>query len=381
MSLPVLRLSGSPYEMGLTHGKELRDRISHNLNVYFDRFEREIHLDRPAIHEVAVRFAELAKKASPDYHAGMQGVAEGSGFDFLDIAAINARYEILYYQFGRIAMGKGLVEWEGPKDEADDIALREATPDGCTSFAVQPEITANGHFFVGQNWDWIPEVQGAVLHTIEPDGLQTLAYTEAGIVGAKIGFNSEGVSLCINGMTTVEDDWARPVTPFHVRCYQVMRSHTLEDAVNVIAGEGRACAGNFLVAQSPYHVADVEAAPNVVNVLTCDDGCLTHANHFVDPNGLGIIEAPSERRVYSRRRQSRLRQLLTQSVPLTVEKIQDALRDTRDDPFGICRHRDTTVGPEEHYTTVTAVVMDLTDRILHLTDGPPDESPFQTVTM
>ena len=378
MSLPVLRLSGSPHEMGVTHGKVLKDRIAHNLKIYFDRFEREIHLDRAAVHEVAVRFAELAKKASPDYFAGMQGVAEGSGFDLLDVAAINARYEILYYQFGRMAMEQGLVEWDGPNDAPLD---REPTPDGCTSFAALPDITANGHLLVGQNWDWIPEVRGAVLHTVEPDGLETLAYTESGIVGAKIGFNSEGVSLCINGMTTVDDDWARPVTPFHVRCYKILRSRTLEDAVNVLAGEGRACAGNFLIARTPDQVADVEAAPDKINILSCDDGCLTHANHFVDPKGLGVVEAPSERRVYSRRRQSRLRELLTTRVPLTVEKIQEALRDTRDDPFGICRHRDWNVGTQDHYTTVTGVVMDLTDKVLHLTDGPPDESSFQTVTM
>jgi isopenicillin-N N-acyltransferase-like protein len=358
--------------MGLTHGKLLKDRIAHNLSTYFDRFQREIHLGRSAVRDVAARFAELAKATEPAYFAGMEGVAAGSGFELIDIAAINARYEILYYQFGRLAMAQGLAESEEPP---------EATTDGCTAFAALPQITANGHLLVGQNWDWIPEVRGAVLHTTEPDGLQTLAYTECGIVGAKIGFNSDGVSLCINGMTTVDDDWARSVTPFHVRCYKILRSRTLEDAVNVLAGEPRACAGNFLIAQTPDRVADVEAAPDKINVLTCDGGCLTHANHFVAPQDLGIVEAPSERRVYSRRRQNRLRELLTQRVPLTVEGIESALRDTRDDPFGICRHRDHAVGPEEHYVTVTSVVMDLTAKVLHLTDGPPDESPFQTVTM
>lgn len=377
MSLPVLHLSGTPYAMGVTHGTVLKERIAHNIALYYDRFRREIHLDRPAVHEVAVRFAELAQKASPDYYAGMQGVAAGSGFDFLDIAAINARYEILYYQFGRMAIAQGLA---GGKAAHPIASGGEAKPDGCTAFAALPGITASGHLLVGQNWDWIPEVQGAVLHTIEPDGLQTLAFTESGIVGAKIGFNSEGVSLCINGMTTMNDDWARPVTPFHVRCYKIMRSRTLNEAIHVLAGEERACAGNFLIAQTPDRVADVEAAPDKLNILSCDDGCLTHANHFVDPAGLGIVEAPNERRVYSRHRQSRLRELLTQRLPLTVEGIQDALRDTHEDPFGICRHRDAKVGPEEHYTTVTSVVMDLTDRVLHLTDGPPDESSYHTVT-
>ena len=376
MSLPVLRLAGSPYAMGVTHGEVLKERIRHNLEIYFERFEREVQLDRNAVREVAVRFAALAQKASPDYFAGMQGVATGSGAGFLDIAALNARYEILYYQFGRMAIAQ-----EQGYEQEREFVEREPTPDGCTAFAALPEMTANGHLLVGQNWDWIPEVQGAVLHTTEPDGLQTLAYTESGIVGAKIGFNSAGVSLCINGMTTMDDDWARAVTPFHVRCYKILRSRTLEEAVQVLAGEGRACAGNFLIAQTPDRVADVEAAPDRINILSCADGCLTHANHFVDPEGLGIHETPNERRIYSRRRESRLRELLTERVPLTIDGIQSALRDTRDDPFGICRHRDFSVGPEEHYTTVTGVVMDLTAHTLYLTDGPPDESPFQTVTM
>ena len=210
--------------------------------LYYDRFLREIHLDKPTVREVAVRFANLAEKASPDYFAGMQGVSDGSGIPFLDIAAINARYEILYYQFGRMAMEQGAAAAAGASSASPD---REATPDGCTSFAALPAITANGHLLVGQNWDWIPEVQGAVLHTTEPDGLETLAYTESGIVGAKIGFNSEGISLCINGMTTVDDDWARAVTPFHVRCYKILRSRTLETAIDVLSGEDRACAGEL----------------------------------------------------------------------------------------------------------------------------------------
>jgi isopenicillin-N N-acyltransferase-like protein len=40
---------------------------------------------------------------------------------------------------------------------------------------------------------------GAVLHTTDDDSFETLAYTESGIVGAKIGLNTAGLGLCING--------------------------------------------------------------------------------------------------------------------------------------------------------------------------------------
>lgn len=374
MSLPVVHLTGTPYEQGVQHGRLLKNRVAHNRDVYFERFAREVGLSRAEALEIAARYAKAILQHNADYEAGMRGVAEGSGLDFLELAALNVRYEILYYQFGRQAMVAAALEGLS-RSSGDGVT------DGCTAFAALPEATRDGHLLMGQNWDWIPEVQGAVLHTTDPDGFETLAYTESGVVGAKIGLNSAGVGLAINGMTTVADDWSRLARPFHVRCYEILRSRNLDAAMHVVTGEARSCSTNFLIAQAPDRVVDIEAAPDKIGLLHCEQGCLTHANHFVDPERLGVVEAPNDRRVYSRRRQARLRELLLDRLPLTVESIEDALRDTQDDPFGICRHRNPEEPPEMHYTTVTAVVMDLETRTVHLTDGPPDESPFQTVSL
>lgn len=250
--------------------------------------------------------------------------------------------------------------------------------DGCTAFAVAPGGTAGGHLLIGQNWDWIPEVQGAVLHTTHDDGLQTLAFTEAGIFGGKIGLNSAGLGLAINGLTSTADDWSRLATPFHVRCYEILRCREFAAAVEVVQGEGRACSTNFLIAQTPDQIVDLEAAPGAVNVLSCVNNCLVHTNHFVDPAGLGIVEPPNERRPYSVNRVDRMRELLESRPQVTAAEIEVFLQDHVDDPFGICRHRNLAEPPEEHYITVTGAVMDLTARTLRLTDGPPCESPFQS---
>ncbi|MES2465140.1 MAG: C45 family peptidase [Armatimonadota bacterium] len=369
MTLPIVPLSGTPHQQGLEHGRVLKDRVRFNVALYFERFEREVGLRRAEVLRIADQYGAAISRQNPSYYAGMQGVAEGSGVDFGDIVALNVRYEILYYQFGKNAIVAAATKSEG-------------VADGCTAFAVRPEATASGHLLIGQNWDWIPEVQGAVLQTTDQDGFQTLAYTESGIVGAKIGLNSEGLGLCINGMTTVDDDWSRLAKPFHVRCWEILRCRTLDDARMVISGETRSCSTNFLLAQIPDKVVDVEAAPDKINLLGCDRaGCLTHANHFADPDALGIKEAPNDRRIFSQRRSQRLSELLHDRLPLTIDTIQEALRDRQDDPFGICRHRNPAEPPEMHYTTVTAVVMDLTARTLHLTDGAPDTSPFQTVSL
>lgn len=363
MSLPVVTLQGSAFAQGLQHGEQLRERIAANLAVYFDRFARETLLPKPDVLAIAAQYAEKIAQQSPGYFEGMRGVAQGSGFDFLEIVALNVRYEILYYQFGKIAMA------------------REAQADGCTLFALLPEANTEGHLLIGQNWDWIPEVQGAVLHTIEEDGLQTMAFTEAGIVGAKVGFNSAGIGLAINGITTTDDDWSRFSKPAHVRFWEILRCREFNAAVNVVVDEKRACSTNFLIAQPPGWVLDIEAAPEVEGILAPVDGVLTHANHFVEPEAIGVVEPPNPRRIYSRRRESRLRELLLASKPVGMEQIKAALRDTQDEPFGLCRHRNLEEPPELHYVTVTSAIMDLDALVMHLTDGPPDQGEYQTVKL
>ncbi len=364
--LPVLHLTGSAYDQGIQHGQALQDQIGHNLEVYFARFEQEAGVTKPEALRRASRYAGAIAGQNPAYFDGMRGVADGSGFPLEEIAALQVRYEILYFQWGKNASAS---------PTSEDV-------DGCTAFAVLPEAAANGHLLVGQNWDWIPEVKGAVVHTSDPDGMEVLAFTEAGIVGGKIGFNSAGVALAINGMMSTDDDWSTLAKPFHVRCYEILRSRDFDSAVAVVTGESRACSTNFLIAQTPGKVVDIEAAPGTLRLLECEGGCLVHTNNFTDPADIGVTEPPNPKREFSKGRRSRMGELLAQHDKISIADIQTDLKDHLRYPYGICRH--AAVGlepPEKHAITVTAVIMDVTDKTLMLTDGVPCENPFQTVTL
>lgn len=275
MTLPLVQLTGAPYEQGVQHGRALRERIAHNLTVYYDRFLREANVEREEVLGRARRYAGAIGRQNVDYFAGMQGIAAGSGFDLDEIAALNVRYEILYYHRVVLARQAPLV-------------------DGCTAFALSPATSANGNLVIGQNWDWIPEVAGAVLRTQHEDGLESIAFTEAGIFGGKIGFNSAGVGLAVNGITSMADDWSRLSAPFHVRCYEILRQRNLAAAREVVAGETRACSANFLIAQAPDQVLNLEAAPHTIHELTWEDGCLVHTNHFVEPEAIAVQEPEPE---------------------------------------------------------------------------------------
>ncbi len=362
MTLPLLHLTGSPYAQGVAHGRALRSQVAQNLDIYFARFEREAKLAPDEVLARARRYAAAIAASDPDYHAGMRGIADGAGEDFDRIAALNVRYEILYYQFGQNA-----------------VAVRN--PDGCTAFAISPTASANGHLLLGENWDWIPEVRGALIHTVEPDGFQTLAFTEAGIFGAKIGLNSAGLGLVINGMTTTDDDWSRLSLPFHARCRAILLARDLDAAVAVVTAAPRACAANFLLAQTPDRIVDIEAAPDRAQQWDAAAGRLCHTNHFLDPRALGVTEPQIERGPDSQDRLTRMHTLLDAEQALTFDALAAALRDSAGTPEAICRHPDPTQPPEERYATVVSVIIDLHAQTLWVSDGPPDQAPYTRIAL
>lgn len=355
---PIIRLEGSPHQQGLTHGRLLEARVRHNVRVYFQRFLEEAALDRAAVLARAEPYWAAVQRQSPGYAEGVAGIAEGAGLPLLDLAAINLRYEILYHQFTALAM-----------------------PDGCTSFAILPERTESGHLLLGQNWDWIPEVAGAVLRIQQPDGLRQLCFTEAGIFGGKIGLNSAGLGLCVNGLTSIGDDWSRMALPFHARCWQILQERDLDAAAAVIIDQPRSCSTHYLIAQAPDRVAGLEAAPWALNWLGAEDGAYSHANHFVDPAGIGIAEPPSEFRVFSKHREARcgilMREPDADDAPLSTESVLDRMRDHEGWPNSVCRHPDPERGENRSYHSVTSVLMDLAAGEMWISDGPPCQGPHR----
>jgi isopenicillin-N N-acyltransferase-like protein len=333
----------------------LGDQIAHNLAIYFDRLQGEGQLSPEEARARAARYLTVIEGHA--YREALYGLAAGSGQPFTDLLVLNVRYELLYYQYG--------------------VCGVTGRPDGCSSFAVLPAASINGHTLLGQNWDWIPDVKGAVLHTRELDGLETLTFTEAGIVGGKIGLNSAGLGLAINGLVTTADDWARVEQPFHSRCYDVLRCTSLADAVAAISRGSRPCSANFLLAQAPDQTVCIEAAPATVRELAPTADTLVHSNHFLDPAALGVKEPVIERRPHTYWRQDRLQALLTAGVPVSVADLEVILRDHDHYPDGLCRHENREDPPEEWYVTVTSAIMDLEDRSVRLTDGPPCEHMYQ----
>ena len=369
--LPVLTLKGSPHQIGYGHGKKARPEIEHNLDVYFRRFKSETELSHDVAISRAARFLEVINKVSPEYAETMKGVASGSGQEILDITALNVRYELMYSQFSKIGLKPV------PKTF------------GCTAFATLPVAVDNGHLMMAQNWDWIPEVKGLFLKVRNENGPDVLSFTEAGVVGGKIGLNSEGLGLLINGIVSSKDDWARLKKPFHVRCWEILRSKTLGKAARIVSRGDRNCSANFILGQQKTtgkgKVIDIESAPEAVCELGPDRGAVAHTNHFSNPKKLGVKQVLDEERLSTLQRYRRIQKLLDGSVragqKLNLASAKSMLRDHYGKPESVCRHSNLKLPEYERYETVVSVIMDLPTRKLWAAMGSPCSTEYSPIKL
>ncbi len=367
--LSLLDLNGTPYEAGIQHGIQAAEAIAENIRIYFDRFQREARLAPAEVRDRAQRYLAMIETAHPTYWEAMRGVAQGARVPLVDIAVLNARYELLYSEYASINQTKA-----------------QLPAGGCTAFAVLPEVSADAHLYLGQNWDWFPGVRGVFLRRRAPDGFTVVAFTEAGIVGGKIGMNSMGLGLVINGLLSNHDDWSRLRTPFHVRTWEILHAQTLEAAVRVITDEDRSCSANFLLGQADGHaeVVDIEAAPGATCAVRPRGGVLTHANHFTDPRALGIWQPLAEEKTSTYQRAARMDRLLEKGKgagTLDAEGLLAILRDHDGWPESICRHPNPRWPEEERVESVVSVLEDLTGRRMFVAAGPPCEAEFRVISL
>lgn len=311
----------------------------------------------------------MIRKVSPAYALAMEGVAMGSDSKLLEITALNVRYELMYSQFAKIGIKP--VPLVG----------------GCTAFGAMPEATVNRHVILAQNWDWIPQVKGLFLKVRPAIGPEVLCFTEAGVVGGKIGMNSEGIGLAINGLVSDEDDWERLRKPFHVRCWEILNSKTLTEALSKVTRGERSCSANFILGQQKSlgsgRLVDVETAPESTLTLSPKDDAITHTNHFLHPAKLGIRQVLDEERRSTLHRGKRINELVkpirSGKAKLSLTRAEKILQDHDGRPESVCRHQNSALPVYSRYQTVVSVIMDLYTGHMRATAGSPCENSYQTL--
>jgi isopenicillin-N N-acyltransferase-like protein len=254
--------------------------------------------------------------------------------------------------------------------------LKGGVSGSCTSLAATPQTTLSNHTLIGQNADQnVIKATTPVIFEMKQKGKPNIVrWNHAGTVG-NIGFNSKGIALCANAL--VCNKWHVAV-PVEIIMRGILNAEYMTDAFESIFKVDRASSCNFLMAHAGGEIIDIEAAPHEVNIIFSDDGILTHSNHFTVANckikdfSLSVYTSTLFRK---HRADKLLKEKVGQIIPGTFMEI---LRDHFDKPHSTCRHPDKRLPESEQKQTVASLVMDINERILHISKGPPCENGYST---
>lgn len=364
--IPVIDISAAePRIRGQQYGEAAADRIVRAVEFYRESFARTAGLQWHEVCERATAWVPHIEAFLPVIVPEMQGIAEGAGLRFEEILALNARGE-LSSQNPFAASGDGVTDL-----------------DGCSSYALMPEATADGHVYCGQNWDWRSGIAATTVVTrIAQPGKPTLIMqVEAGQVGRQ-GANSAGLALNANGLGgLLGRELGVPGTVVRRR---VLESWDMYGALEAIFDVKQAFSTNILLTHRDGFAIDVETTPGRHGWLYPDDGMLVHGNHF-----MAFVPAQIEDRykpfsVDSLYRVPRIRYGLIRCRQVSdSEGVRKVIGETMRDHFGfpnsVCNHADERRDPRDRTQTIVSSIVDLTSGEYYITDGMPCESPYRAL--
>jgi isopenicillin-N N-acyltransferase-like protein len=281
-AFPMITISGSPSERGVSYGEQTGDRIIAGLDLYRDAF-KSAGIEWSEAMTYARSFAQNIEQFDADMWSEIQGIAKGSDQPVEAIVALNARTEIIFWRDNELN-GTG----QAAKNSMDE----------CTAAAALPSATANGHLLHGQNWDWNPRCAdaGIVLRIENDDGPNILTFVEAGQL-ARHGMNSAGIGLTVNGLQCEQDGGRLGIAnPFIRR--RLLLSKNLGGALDVVLNTETSFSHNLIISGHPGAIVNLETTPNERFWIQPENGILVHANHFKCPiarskvTDIGLLRCP-----------------------------------------------------------------------------------------
>jgi isopenicillin-N N-acyltransferase-like protein len=346
---PMIEVSGPPRELGRQIGEAARDEIRAFCAIALECVNKTVRISRTSAMEVAGACITLAEQYRPDMMAELRGTAEAARLAVEDLMLLQIRNQL--------------------QSESDA---------GCTSLALAGTATATDGGLVAQNWDNDPALDPfTIVVTRRPVGKPAfMTVTQAGLI-AYIGFNDAGLGVCLN---TLPAPSRRLGVPHYFTIRAIYEADSLDGAVAAVRGARRAIPANVLLS-TPQGPSDLEVTIDDVHVLHADcSGRLTHTNHCRHPELLAINdEFPELIQSYARLEMIDVLLGLDEGS-MTVDRIQQALRDHSGYPRSICRH-DNDDPQHGFWRTVFSVVIEPRARRMHISRGTPCDHPYETYQM
>ncbi len=366
--LLVVRLKGTPFEMGYASGKLLQKEMYTLENEFLTMIRGYVpeQWKLSVLHNYVIYHNRHLSEFVPlEYREQIYGTILGCpdihpelGDYYNRMLNYHAAHDVSYLMI-------------------DNPLLSRA---GCTSFGAWGGATEGGHLITGRNFDWeAAEVfsRDRVVILSEPEGgIPFVSLAWASMAGVVSGMNRAGVSVTINGApSSLPSGTATPVAM--VARDVLQKAHNLNEALEIIRSAkvfvstlwlvGSRADGKFIV---------VEKTPERTHVREPEGDTIVSANHFQtagltnDARNLSYLEEAT-----STPRYTRMTELLaTEHGKIDVAGGAEILRDEKlpGGAFAGHGHRATL----NANIATHATVMDLTDGIFWAASPPHQSGKF-----
>ena len=301
-------------------------------------------------------WATIARVA-PEHAEEIAGIAQGADLPVEQLAAVNARTELLV----------------------------AANPTGRTECSTVVSLPPGRPPVAVQTWDWYDAMSdGWFAWTIpHPDGRVVKTVTEFGML-AKIGVNDRGVGVLLNMLHHRNDAEAVATGeighPVHLLSRAILDDAASADqAVEIASLPWTSASTSLTVLDDRRSAASVELFPGGPGSVVPTEGVLVRTNHFVSELGRDGCLASSIG-VSTELRREHLLDAFGDRVPTSAAEVVDAMTHHLPDG-GVCRHPHTDTDPVLWHRTLAVISVDVTARTLEVqADGPcghrltPEES-------
>ncbi|HVV24001.1 MAG TPA: C45 family peptidase [Pseudonocardiaceae bacterium] len=358
--VPLIEVSGSPRERGHAYGEAARAEIGLSVEYYRQAFAESSGLAWPDVLTTARAWRPLIDSAAPDLLAEMDAIAEGAGLLPDEILALNARGEIV---------------------RNHDSAFSDEPAEGCSSFALLPEATGDGHVYCGQNWDWraATEPSTIMLRIVQPPRPTVIMQVEAGQIGRQ-GANSAGIALNANGL---DGRFGAPRgVPQPVLRRMILDSGDLCTALEVPFTVHQHIATNLLVTHRDGVAVDLETTPVTHRWGYPSSGILVHGNHYQYgvPEQLATTYRPSS--VDSLYRVPIIERGLAgvrdaQDSAAVRKVVAETMSNHTGAPHAVCEHVDDRLPELRRGKTIMSSLVDLTTGEYRVVTGNPCANDHQ----
>jgi isopenicillin-N N-acyltransferase-like protein len=356
-SIPLLKLTGTPYDMGLKQGQAFKNQM---IELAEDRIQLSGSTSWTG-HEIPpARVLELAEacvdehvRYSEDLTEELRGMSDATGLSMAELIVLNGFTDFIdtVYALGSEASNGKPERWS----------------DNCTAFIVPDHLSADGKGFFGQTWDMhATAAEHVVLLQIEPEqGPSAVVFTSVGCVGM-IGVNEAGIAVGINNLAGA-DGQLGVTWPFVIR--KMLAQTRIEDALACLTEAKLAGAHNYVLFDKEGKGFNVEAMGTAQHVSPLEQKSLVHTNHCTHPETLlRERERSIELQDSSLRRKGDAEAALA-GPGITVDDLMALTRDTN----AVC----TLSKPPNHVMTCGAAIMQPSTGKFWAVKGLPSENEYE----